>query len=99
MPGKCEPPNPSVTICLDAEPLRTKMDPLEYLLAVMNSPSIEPERRDKAAIAAAPYMHERADSKGKKLGKKEQQKEAAATALAGRFSTGSTPANVIQISK
>lgn len=31
--------------------------PLDYLLAVMRDESVEDERRDKAANAAAPYLH------------------------------------------
>jgi hypothetical protein len=31
--------------------------PLEYMLSVMRDPSEFPERRDRMAIAAAPYLH------------------------------------------
>lgn len=51
------------------------MTPLEYMLAVMNSTEADDERRDRMAIAAAPYVHEKAVDK--KLGKKEQKLEAA----------------------
>jgi len=43
--------------------------PKEYLLSVMRDPSVDVYRRDKAAIAAAPYCHakiERAAKPGKK---------------------------------
>lgn len=53
----------------------TGMTPLEYMLAVMNSTEADDERRDRMAIAAAPYVHEKAADK--KLGKKEQKLEAA----------------------
>src|SRR4051794_35513527 len=33
------------------------LDPLAYMLRVMNDPGAEPERRDRMAIAAAPFMH------------------------------------------
>ena len=51
------------------------MTPLEYMLSVMNSAEADDERRDRMAIAAAPYVHEKAVDK--KLGKKEQKLEAA----------------------
>lgn len=48
-----------------------KKTPLDYMLDVMNSEDVDDDRRDKMAIAAAPYVHERAADK--KLGKKEQK--------------------------
>ena len=48
-----------------------KKSPLEYMLDVMNDEAVDDDRRDKMAIAAAPYVHERAADK--KLGKKEQK--------------------------
>jgi hypothetical protein len=33
--------------------------PLEYILSVVRDPSVEPERRDRMAIAAAPCIHPR----------------------------------------
>src|SRR5215469_1766003 len=33
--------------------------PFEYMLAVMRDPNVEPERRDRMAVAAAPYIHPR----------------------------------------
>lgn len=45
--------------------------PLDYMLDVMNDATADDDRRDKMAIAAAPYVHERAIDK--KLGKKEQK--------------------------
>lgn len=41
-------------------------DPLAYLLAVMNDPEADPARRDRAAIAALPYLHARPGAEGKK---------------------------------
>lgn len=53
--------------------------PLEYMLAVMNDASTDPMRRDRMAIAAAPYVH------GKKgeVGKREQRKARSETAEQG----------------
>src|SRR5262245_50297836 len=43
--------------------------PLEYMLAVMCDPGVDTARRDRMAIAAAPFVHERlSDSR---VGKRE----------------------------
>jgi hypothetical protein len=50
--------------------------PLEYMLAVMSDPNADPLRRDKMAIAAAPFMHPRvADNR---YGKKDEERDRAA---------------------
>jgi phage terminase small subunit len=41
--------------------------PLDHMLEIMNSPAEPAERRDKMAIAAAPYVHARADRVPKKV--------------------------------
>ena len=43
-----------------------QLDPLTYMLSVMNDPAADPARRDRMAIAAAPYAHPRAGDVGKK---------------------------------
>lgn len=53
--------------------------PLEYMLWVMNNASIDEQRRDRMAIAAAPFVHARAGY----AGKKEDEKELAKTAANG----------------
>src|SRR5689334_3516414 len=63
--------------------------PLEYMLSVMNNPAAHPERRDRMAVAAAPYVHGRADAQA--LGKKEKQQERAKEASRGRFAPRPTP--------
>jgi hypothetical protein len=35
------------------------LTPLEYMLSVLRDSSVEPERRDRMAVAAAPYIHAR----------------------------------------
>ncbi len=44
------------------------MTPLEYMLAVINDETAEEVRRDRMAIAAAPFIHPKADAA---VGKKE----------------------------
>jgi len=51
------------------------MTPLEYMLAVMRDEESSDARRDRMAVAAAAYIHEKAADK--KLGKKEQREETA----------------------
>src|SRR4051812_17348966 len=63
--------------------------PLAYMLRVMNDPSAQPERRDRMAIAAAPFVHPRANEA--KKGKKEEQAEAAKAAATGRFAPRPPP--------
>lgn len=87
-PGAGRPPRKSKTptpypvpkdIVADARAAR--MQPLEYMLLVMNDPAADATRRDRMAIAAAPFCHPRVADKS--WGKKDAQAEAAATAGAG----------------
>lgn len=64
-----------------ADAQAAKMQPLEYMLAVMNDPAADELRRDRMAMAAAPYCHPRVADVAK--GKKDRQAEAAVTAGAG----------------
>jgi phage terminase small subunit len=59
-----QPPLPQ-TILTPAQPAG-KLTPLQWLLHVVNDPSASEARRDKAAIAAAPYCHPRPLAVGKK---------------------------------
>lgn len=51
------------------------LTPLEYMLDVMNDEDAEDARRDRMAIAAAPFVHARAEAVAP--GKKEQRQAAA----------------------
>ena len=53
--------------------------PLDYMLSVIRDPTATQERRDKMAIAAAPYCHPRLTDE-LRLGKKEAKKEKAKVA-------------------
>ena len=57
------------------------MTPLDYMLSVIQDPTASKTRRDRMAIAAAPYVHGKVADIAK--GKKEQQSEAAAMAGMG----------------
>ena len=58
------------------EAKRLNMTPLEYMQSVFNDPQADPQRRDKMAQAAAPYVHPRAEPKGKKAERDDQAKTA-----------------------
>lgn len=76
----------------DAEAPRKSLGgltPLEYMLRVMNDPSEDGQRRDKMAIAAAPYVHGKAAEAAP--GKKEQKQEAAEKVAAGKFAPRGGP--------
>lgn len=49
---------------------KVELSPLDYMLRVMNDEKAEPERRDRMAIAAAPFVHVRPADR--KPGKKEE---------------------------
>jgi hypothetical protein len=56
---------------------KSGMTPLEYMLSVMNNPKVDQSRRDRMAVAAAPFCHPRvADNR---FGKKDAAAEAAET--------------------
>jgi hypothetical protein len=62
------------------KPLKLKLLPLDYMLDVMNDTDQPPDRRDRMAVAAAPYVHAKAADQ--KLGKKEvAEKEAQSAGL------------------
>ena len=67
---------------------KKKKDPLAYMLDVMNDPHVDDGRRDRMAIAAAPFIHPRA---GDGPGKKEDAKERAKRAASGIFAPGKPP--------
>ena len=71
-----------------------KLSPLEYMLRVMNDPN-EPDiaRRDRLAIACAPYVHPRA---GEIEGKKEGKEERAVEAARGKFKAGRAPLALVK---
>lgn len=65
-----------------AEAAAFDMDPLTYMLTVMRDREADPIRRDRMAIAAAPFVHPRKEPVGQ--GKKEAVADAA-KAAASKF--------------
>ena len=70
-----------------------QMTPKDYMLQVMNDPEAAVERRDRMAIAAAPFCHARAEAEGG--GKKEQRAQRAKEVGIGRFATPAAPKLVV----
>ena len=64
----------------------TIQTPLDYMLAVMNDPKADPNRRDRCAISAAQYVHRKGDRNAK-----EGEKLKAEKAGSGKFSQGRAP--------
>lgn len=68
------------------------MTPLEYMLQVMNDGDADDQRRDRMAVAAAPFVHGKAEA----AGKKEQRQQAAEDVMGGgRFSPRTRPNSTV----
>ena len=66
------------------------LSPLEYMLQVMNDAGAEDSRRDRMAVAAAPFVHAKPGDAPK--GKKEEADDAAhEVASGGKFAPRGTP--------
>jgi hypothetical protein len=92
--GKVQPQEAQKSDIPDGEPGPMEdLAPLDYMLKIMNDPAIDKARRDKMAIAAAPFMHSR---KGEGAGKKEEKSDRAKTAGAGRFAASPPPLRVVK---
>lgn len=72
---------------------KENVDPLTYMLAVMNDQTAEKERRDRMAIAAAPFVHAR---KAEGVGKKDEKADRAKSAGQGRFAPGTAPLKLVK---
>lgn len=80
---------------IEVEAVAENLTPLEYMLKTMNNPRVSPARRDRMAIAAAPFCHCRAGEKG--VGKKGQQALAAKEAAQGKFAPMKAPDSAHQV--
>jgi len=65
-----------------------ELDPLTYMLKIMNDPNKDEELRARMAIAAAPFVHAR---KGEGAGKKQDKDDRARAAGKGKFGAGTPP--------
>lgn len=82
------------TVPAEQTPIELKegwVEPLDYMLAVINDPNADEGRKDRLAVAAAPYRHAKIEEK---VGKKEQR-QAAAEKAAETFAVPAAPRLVI----
>jgi len=70
------------------------MKPLDYMLAVMNDEGAIPERRDRMAIAAAPFVHAKPEPE-KSAGARATAEQLAKDIGVGRFATPEAPKLVV----
>lgn len=71
-----------------------KILPLDYMLQVINDPTeTDKSRKDRMAIAAAPFCHPR---KGEGAGKKEEKSGRAKSAGAGKFAPSKPPLALVK---
>lgn len=75
---------PDIAADADAEDL----DPLTYMLKVMNDQGADKDRRDRMAIASAPYLHKKADESKTK---KQELEDRAKAVSGGRFAPSAPP--------
>lgn len=84
---------PEVQPDIAAEAKMENKDPLTYMLDVMNNTDAGAERRDRMAIAAAPFVHARqGEGKGKKTEKADRAKQAAS----GKFAPSKPPIALVK---
>ena len=66
--------------------------PLEYMLEIVNDETVDEARRDRLAIAAAPFVHARAGESGKK----DERLSAAKKAATGKFAPVAPPLRLVK---
>lgn len=66
-------------------------EPLAYMLSVMNDPNADASRRDRMAVAAAPFLHKKLGEGGKK----DNAKDSAEKAGTGRFAPAAAPPRLV----
>lgn len=77
---------------VETEAAKAAQTPLEYMLSVMNDPKADNSRRDRMAVAAAPFVHSRPGDAPK--GKKEERQEAAER-VHGKYAVPQPPRHAV----
>ncbi len=65
--------------------------PLDYMMGILNDPTVDESRRDRLAIAAAPFVHARAGESSKK----EERTKAAKKVSGGKFAPVAPPLRLV----
>jgi phage terminase small subunit len=94
-PGAGRPRKLKLTEPVAEAPKAESETPLAFMLRVMNDPAADTTLRARMAIAAAPFVHPRAEAPSRK----EDAKEAARTVGKGRLATPETPIRLIVSNK
>jgi hypothetical protein len=68
-----------------------RQTPLEYMLAVIHDPEADVSRRDRMAMAAAPYLHAKKDYGSLK----DQRDKAAKKTADGKFAATEMPVKLV----
>ena len=81
---------PRIAVAEDVEGLSGGADgqtPLDYMLEVMRDRGADKARRDRMAVALAPFLHRKLED----MGKKGERKAAAKVAASGKFAPAAPP--------
>ena len=70
------------------------MSPLDYMLHVMRDRKVDSARRDRMAMAAAPFVHIRPGEA--RTGKKDDAADAAKKAAGGKFGMAPPPLRAVK---
>jgi hypothetical protein len=93
-PGSGRPRKNLETKTIKREARKSGLRPLDYMLEVMNDQTADPSRRDRMAIAAAPFVHARAESRKSKRDLTQDAAAAASAGGAGEWGDDLNPASV-----
>lgn len=91
IPAPAEVPAKAIEAQGEVPAVGAEVLPLAYMLAVINDSEADETRRDRMAIAAAPFLH----PKSGESGKKEQRQEAAGKVSKGKFAPAPGPRLVV----
>lgn len=72
------------------------LDPLAYMLGVMNDCLADDARRDRMAVAAAPYVHGKQSDAAKGVKKARQEAGERVSQSSGKFATPPPPLRLVQ---
>lgn len=93
-PGSGRPKKNLENKTIKREARKAGMKPLEYMLEVMNDQSVDSTRRDRMAIAAAPFVHARAVAAKSKLAAAQEAAAVVSAGGAGEWGDDLNPSSV-----
>jgi hypothetical protein len=82
-------PKPKLSVASAPHPSLAELTPLQFWLSIMRDENADPDRRDRAAALAAPYLHRRwADDR---FGTGDDRQARAQKAARGKFAAPPAP--------